>query len=562
MIISLYPAGIAQPASEDQGFEIVKNLDIYATLLKELNSNYVDDIKPGELTKTAIDAMLESLDPYTNYIPESDIEDFRFITTGEYGGIGALIHQQGDYVVITEPYEGSPAQKSGLMAGDKILEINGQSAKGKSYDAVSSILKGQAGTKLSVIIRRDGDDNTQEKTITREIIRIDNIPYSGMVSDNIGYIKLTSFTQNAANEVKQAFLKLKENNDLKGMIIDLRGNGGGLLTEAVDITNIFVEKGQEVVSTKGKLQNRNATYRTTNPSVDSSIPVAVLVDGQSASASEILSGSLQDLDRAVIIGQQTFGKGLVQNVIPISYNAQMKVTVAKYYIPSGRCIQAIDYSHKDKAGHFERIPDSLIGAFKTKNGRIVYEGRGIKPDIHTEPVRYSNIALTLFTKFLIFDYATKFKREHAAIPPVKDFTITDSIFNEFVSFLSGKDYSYTTKSEQALELLKSNAEKEKYFDAIKTEYDALKTQMINDKKADLIKHREQISELLKVDIATRYYFQKGKVASSLKNDTDVLEAIKTLNNQDLYKSILAGTYKAPKSQENPVDQKDDDSDDN
>lgn len=562
VLISLVFSGAAQPPIQDQGFEIVKNLDIYSTLLKELNTNYVDEIKPGELSKTAIDAMLESLDPYTNYIPESDVEDFKFITTGEYGGIGALIHQQGDYVVITEPYEGSPAQKNGLLAGDKILEINGQSAKGKSYDAVSSILKGQAGTKLAITIKRDGEEKPIEKNITREIIRIDNIPYSGMVSDDIGYIKLTSFTQNAAGEVKQAFLKLRENNTLKGVIIDLRGNGGGLLTEAVDITNIFVDKGQEVVSTKGKLQNKNATYRTMNTPVDVSLPVAVLVDGQSASASEILAGSLQDLDRAVIIGQQTFGKGLVQNVIPLSYNAQMKITVAKYYIPSGRCIQAIDYSHKDNRGHFEKFPDSMLNAFKTKSGRVVYEGRGIKPDIHTDPIRYSNIAMTLFGKFLIFDYATKFQREHSSIPPVKDFVVTDTIFNDFVAFLSGKNYSYTTKSEQALELLKANAEKEKYFDAMKGEYEALKTQMMNDKKGDLNKYKDQIRELLKIDIATRYYYQKGKVASSLRTDNDVLEAVKTLHNQDLYKSILAGTYKPPKPDNNPVEDPDDGSDDN
>jgi carboxyl-terminal processing protease len=549
VLFILFTAGVgkAQPAV-DQGFEILKNLDIFSSLFKEINTNYVDPISPGDLTKTAIDAMLESLDPYTNYIPESEIEDFKFITTGEYGGIGALIHQQGDFVVISEPYEGSPAQKNDLRAGDKIYEINGQSAKGKTYDAVSAILKGQAGTKLIMSVLRDGSDKPIEKNITREVIHIDNIPYSGIVGGNIAYIKLTSFTQNAANEVKQAFLKLREGNDIKGIIIDLRGNGGGLLNEAVDITNIFVDKGQDVVSTKGKLPDKNHTYKTMYSPVDTEIPLAVLVDGQSASASEILSGSLQDLDRGVIIGRRTFGKGLVQNVLPLTYNSQVKVTVAKYYIPSGRCIQRIDYSHKDKDGHFSNIPDSLITAFKTKAGRTVFEGRGISPDLYGKPIHYSNVALSLYSKFLIFDYASKFKREHASIPPADKFEISDTVYNDFLAYINGKDYSYKTKSEQALEDLRVNAEKEKYFDAIKKEYDDLKEQMINDKKGDLLKHKQEIKELIKAEIVTRYYFQKGKVQATLKSDATVDLAVKTLHDAEACKAILAGTYKTPKEQ--------------
>ncbi len=547
---------IAQPPVNNS-FEILKNLDIYATLIKELNEHYVDDINPGELTKTGIDAMLGSLDPYTNYIPESEIEDYKFITTGEYGGIGALIHQQGDFVIISEPYQGSPAQKNDIRAGDKIIEINGQSAKGKSYSDVSTILKGQAGTSLNIKLLRDGEDKPVEKSITREIIKVDNIPYSGIVNKNIGYIKLNSFTQNAGQEVKQAFLKLKEGNELKGVIIDLRGNGGGLLDEAVNITNIFIDKGQEVVSTKGKMPDKNFTHRTLFPPVDMNIPLAILVDKQSASASEILAGAVQDLDRGVIIGQRTYGKGLVQNVIPLSFNAQMKITVAKYYIPSGRCIQAIDYSHKTKEGSFSLIPDSLIRAFKTKNGRTVYEGRGIKPDMITSTVNYSNIAMSLYTKYLIFDYATKFRREHTSIPPAGEFEITDSIFNDFQQFISGKNYDYSTKSEQALEDLKKNAQQEHYFNAIKSEYDALNAQMINDKKGDLMKFKNQIGDLLRVEIAGRYYYQKGKVKSSLENDTDLAEAIKTINDPALYKSILSGTYKqqaVPQEDKEPVNQ--------
>jgi carboxyl-terminal processing protease len=532
-------------APNEQGFEIVKNLDIFSNVIKELNTNYVDDIKPGELSKTAIDAMLESLDPYTNYITETEIEDYKFITTGEYGGIGALIHQNGDYVVISEPYEGAPAQKSDLRAGDKILEINGQSAKGKTYSDVSAILKGQAGTTITLKIQRPGENAPIEKVLNREIIKIDNIPYSGMLDHDIGYIKLTSFTQKAASEVKQAFLKLREKDGLKGIIIDIRGNGGGLLNEAVDIVNIFVDRSQDVVTTKGKLPDKNHTYKTMNAPVDVNIPVVVLVDGQSASASEILSGAIQDLDRGVVVGRRTFGKGLVQNVVPLSYNAQMKVTVAKYYIPSGRCIQAIDYSHKNKEGVFGSIPDSLISAFKTKGGRTVYEGRGIKPDIHTDRVDYSNIAMALYSKYLIFDFATQFRIDHPAIPPADKFEITDSIFNVFLAFISDKNYDYKTKSEEALEDLRKNSEKENYFNAIRSEYDALKKQMENDKKSDLTKFKSQISDLIKQEIVSRYYYQRGKIIASLRTDKDLAVAITTLTDQNLYKSVLAGTYKPP-----------------
>jgi len=544
-------------APENQGFEILKNLDIYSMLVKELNTSYVDVIKPGELTQKGIDAMLESLDPYTNFIPESQVEDYKFITTGQYGGIGSLIHQQGDYVIISEPYEGSPAYKAGLKAGDKIIEVNHQSAKNKTYDQVSAILKGQPGTPINLMIQREGEPNPIEMNITREIIKIDNIPYSGMVDPQIGYIKLSGFTQNAAKEVRQAFLRLKDSNAMKGVIIDLRGNGGGLLNEAVDIANIFVERGQEIVSTKGKQADKNRTHSTMNPPVDLNIPLVILVDHQSASASEILAGSMQDLDRGVIIGQKTFGKGLVQNVVPLSYNAQLKITVAKYYIPSGRCIQAIDYSHKNKEGAFAKIPDSLIRAFKTKNGRTVYDGGGIKPDIGTPPRRFSDLAMTLYGKFLIFDYATRFARKNKTIPSAGSFEISDSTYQDFLNYLSGKNYSYNTSSEQALERLKKEAEKENYFNAISTEYDHLKARMESDKKEDLKKYETQVRELLKMEIATRYYYQKGKIESSLKNDPELAVAISTLKDPEKYSAILSGKYNQPAT-DNPVPSDDDD----
>ena len=546
-------------APNQQGFEIMKNLDIYANLIKELNQDYVDEINPGELTETGIMAMLESLDPYTNFIPESQVEDYKFITTGQYGGIGSLIHQQGDYTVISEPYEGSPSEKSGLKAGDKILEVNGKQTKGKSYDDVSSILKGQAGTTVSLLLQRDGESKPIEKTVTRENIKIDNIPYFGMVDQNTGYIKLTGFTQNAAKELKQAYLKLKEGKELKGLIIDLRGNGGGLLNEAVDIANIFVERGQEIVSTKGKMADKNRSHLTMSPPVDLTIPLVVLVDRSSASASEILAGSLQDLDRAVILGQRTFGKGLVQNVVPLSYNAQMKITVAKYYIPSGRCIQAIDYEHKKKDGSFGKIPDSLIRAFKTKNGRTVYDGGGINPDVITKPRQFSSLALALYGKYIVFDYATKFVREHTAIPPADLFEINDSIYNSFTDFIQGKDYSYKTKSERALDELKNVALKENYFDAIKDEYNHLSERMETDKKEDLKKYGDQVKELLKMEIVTRYYYQKGKIISALKHDPELLDAIATIKDSEKYSGILSGKYVQPKP-EIPV--KSDDEDEN
>ncbi len=527
------------------GFELLKNLDIYSSMMKELSTDYVDIINPGQLTQTGIDAMLESLDPYTNFIPENQVEDYRFITTGQYGGIGALIHQQGKYVVISEPYEGSPAQKSDLKAGDKIIRINGQAAVNKTYDEVSAVLKGQAGTPVNLVIERKSPSDTLTKNIIRENIKIDNVPYSGILSDGIAYIKLTGFTQNASKEFRQAFMKLKENNTLKGLIIDIRGNGGGLLNEAVDIANLFVEKGQEIVSTKGQKADKNQVHYTTSTPVDTEIPIIILVDSQSASASEILAGSIQDLDRGVVLGQRTFGKGLVQNVVPLSFNAQMKITVAKYYIPSGRCIQAIDYSHKNKQGAFDKIPDSLIREFKTKHGRKVYDGGGISPDVKASERKISNIALALYNKFLIFDYGTKFERSHSGIIPADRFEITDSIYSDFLAFLKDKDYKYTTRSELALEKLRKEAEKEKYYDAIKGELDLLQTSMDNDKKEDLNKYSDQVHELLKMDILARYYYQKGKIIGSLKTDPVLNEAIGVLKDADRYAGILAGKYSQP-----------------
>lgn len=499
--------------------------------------------------QSGIEAMLEELDPYTVFIPESRVEDYKLITTGKYGGIGSLIHTQGNYVVVSEPYEGYPAQKNGLKAGDKILEINGESAIGKTSSEVSEILKGQPGTEITIKVERPGEKKPLEFTFSRENIKIDNIPYYGMLNDNIGYIKLTGFTQNAGNEVRKAIMELKKDNEVKGLILDLRGNGGGLLMEAVNISNLFVDRGKLIVSTKGKLPEKNQEHKTRFPAVDKNIPLVVLVNSTSASASEIVSGALQDLDRAVIVGQRTFGKGLVQNVIPLSYNSQMKVTVAKYYIPSGRCIQAIDYSHKDDNGEFNKIPDSLINEFQTENGRLVYDGGGIVPDIGMKARKYSDIAMSLVSKYHIFNFATDFYYENPEISDPENFEITDDIYEQFVAYLGDKDYDYTTRSEKKLEELRNSAIRENYFDAIEEDYNKLKESMMHDKEEDLLTYKDQIMDILRLEIISRYHYQKGKVISALKNDPEVEEAIKILENKSLYDSILNGTYTTEKKVE-------------
>jgi carboxyl-terminal processing protease len=440
MVITI--AGFFSFSFTDDYFEISRNMDIFATLFRELNIYYVDEVKPGDLMKKGIDSMLESLDPYTNYIPESEVEDYRFMTTGQYGGIGALIGQKGDNVVITDPYEGYPAQKADLRAGDVILEIDGKSIKGKKYDEISKILKGQPKTPVKLLVKREGEPAPIEKTVMRDEIKINSVPYFGMLDNEIGYIRLTGFTDNAGGEVRDALLELKSKNNVKSLVLDLRGNPGGLLNEAVNITNIFVNKGVDVVNTKGKVKEWDKTYKALNNPVDVDIPLVVLVNSGSASASEIVSGSIQDLDRGIIIGQRTFGKGLVQTTRPLSYNAQMKVTTAKYYIPSGRCIQALDYTHRNEDGSVGKVPDSLVSEFKTKNGRIVYDGGGVSPDFATETQYLSNIAQSLLTKQLIFDYATLYRVKNPTISSARSYRISDQEYNEFVAWLSDKEYDY------------------------------------------------------------------------------------------------------------------------
>jgi carboxyl-terminal processing protease len=539
----------------DNYFEVSKNLDIFATLFRELNIYYVDETNPGDLMKRGIDDMLESLDPYTNYIPESEIEDYRYMTTGQYGGIGALIRQDGDYVVISEPYEGFPAQKSDLRAGDKILRINDTDAKGKKTEDISKFLKGQPSSAIKLVIEREGEKKPIEKIINREEIKIKSVPYSGMLNANTGYIKLTGFTINAANEVKDALLELKKNPELKSLVLDLRGNPGGLLNEAVNIVNLFEQKGTDIVSTRGKVKDWDKMHKADNEPVDNTTPITILIDRGSASASEIVSGALQDLDRGVVIGQRSYGKGLVQQTRPLSYNAQLKVTVAKYYTPSGRCIQALDYSHRSEDGSVSKVPDSLISAFKTKNGRIVYDGGGIAPDITTETQKYSSILSSLVSKNLIFNYATKYRIAHNSIAVAKDFKLSDTEYDDFVAFLTGKDYDYTTRTEKTLDALKEDAKDDKAIDAIKDDIEALKTKIMHNKKEDLVKYKPEIKQFLEEEIASRYYFQNGRLDASLKDDIEVKEALAVLNDAERYKKILTTIVKSEKPFYNSTDDK-------
>ncbi len=543
MVIIIAVFSFTNTWSQDQNnFELSKNLEIYADILRQLNLNYADDIKPGELSTTAIDAMLNKLDPYTVYVPESRREDFELMTKGEYGGIGSLIQKQGDYVVISEPYENFPAQIAGLKAGDEIYAINGESAKGKSSSDVSDKLKGTPGTSFILTVKRYGDTTTRDYEIVREKIKIPNIPYYGMVSDDVGYINLLQFNPQSANNVKMAFNKLTSEHNIKGIILDLRGNGGGLLNEAVSIVNIFVPKNKTIVTTKGKLSSNTHVHRTHSAGVDTKIPLVVLVNSNSASASEIVAGAIQDMDRGVVVGEKTYGKGLVQNIVDLPYNSKMKLTVAKYYIPSGRCIQAIDYFHETDADSLSKVSDSLLQVFRTSGGRVVYDKGGIEPDVTLDSRNFSQVSGDLYAQNYLFKFANDFVLKNDSIASPKEFIITDSVFNDFKKYVEDQDFDYKTETENLLERLTESADREDYKTALELTLNELKEEISAEKKKDIDKNRSEIEEMLKIEIITRYYYQKGKIESSLVNDQEVKEAIKIIGDNSLYSSILDGTY--------------------
>jgi carboxyl-terminal processing protease len=526
-------------STNERYFEIAKNLDIFATLFKEVNTYYVDEINPTTFMEDGIYSMLAKLDPYTNYIPEDRIEDYRTMATGQYAGVGASINRVEDRLLITMPFEGFAAQRAGVLAGDEILEIDDIKIKGKKTAEVSKLLKGQAGTEIKLVLKRFGEDNPLNISIIREKIKINSVSYYGMINEDVGMISLTEFTHNAGREVRNALVDLKEKGATK-IILDLRGNPGGLLNEAVNISNLFVPKDAEIVHTKGKIKEWNKTYKALNPAVDTEIPLAVLLNRGSASASEIVAGVIQDYDRGILIGNRSYGKGLVQTTLGLSYNSQLKVTVAKYYIPSGRCIQAIDYSNRNEDGSVGKIPDSLRVAFKTQNGREVFDGGGVMPDVEVEDFNVAPITQSLYMKNLLFDYATQYHSKHKEIATAKDFKLSDAEYQEFTSWLEGKEYDYTTSVEKALEKLKEYSKTEESYARIKEQIEALSKSVSHNKKSDLEAYNVQIRDLLEAEISTRYYFEKGGIESSFDNDPDVAQAIKLLNDSEEYEKILKG----------------------
>jgi len=536
-LIANIPVFAAKKEKNSREFEISKNLDIFNSVYKELDMFYVDTVAPEKVITSGIEAMLGGLDPYTNYIPESEMEAFKFMTTGEYAGIGALIGPKDGRTAITEIYEGMPAHKNGLKVGDIFVEIDGIKVDKKSNTDVSEMLRGEAKTVVKVSVERLGEKKPVTKEITREKIVIDPVTYSGVLNGNIGYINLSSFTDKSADIFKEAFLDLKNNKKIESLIIDLRNNLGGIMAEAVKITNLFVDKKSTIVYTKGKVKQWDETYKATVEPIDRKIPIVVLVNRNSASAAEIVAGALQDLDRAVIVGERTFGKGLVQTTRDLPYGGSLKVTIAKYHIPSGRCIQAIDYTRRSKEGFLQRIPDSLTTEFKTSKGRIVRDGCGIYPDLFIEPEKNATISYYLYSKDLIFDYVNIYQSTRTTIPPLKDFKFTE--YDEFKEFVKGKNFTYKLKTEEYLNSLIDIAKEEGYYDISENEFKALKDKLLHDLDKDLELFKDEIVELISIEIAKRYYYQKGEIIEMLKKDKTSRETISLLKDKERYDALLS-----------------------
>ena len=514
-------------------FEISKNIEIYTNVYKELNTWYVDDLDPATVMRYGIDAIVSNMDPYTNYFSESQIEGYRYESEGKYEGIGADVKLIDGYPTITEPYENSPATRAGLKAGDQILEINGESAAGRNSEQVNSVVRGVPGTTVQFRVRRPGDEAEKDIVLTRGEVRVPNVPYKGFVSDDVGYITLTTFTADAGRNVEQALRDLKtENQAMTGVILDLRGNGGGLLREAVNVSNVFIGKGEEVVSTRGKVPERDQSYATRKSPIDNRIPLVVLIDKNSASASEIVSGVIQDLDRGVIVGQRSYGKGLVQNTRDVGYNAKLKMTTAKYYIPSGRCIQSVEYEN----GEPKDIPNSKRAVFRTRNGREVLDGGGITPDLTVPKDERSEVLRALIRENVIFNYVTQFCLQNDEIGDIGEFSFTD--YNGFKQFVAQSGFSYETDAEKALNELTGKVIDRKLERELQGQLGQIADMLDRDKDEHLDRQREEITSVIEMDIAARYYFENGKTRQKLKRDPELQEAIKILNDRDRYTELL------------------------
>ena len=544
--------GMTSFKEDDRNFQISKNLDIFNSIFKELDLFYVDTVNAEKMIQTGVEGMLSLTDPYTEYYPEEEVSSLKEMTTGKYGGIGAAIryYEAKDRIAVVEPTEGMPAAEAGVKAGDIILSVGGKEMvrgdmKPQEFSSkVSEALRGEPGTSfvLKVLRPLKNDSTVMEFKITRKNIRTNPVPYYGMVKDSIGYLALSSFTENSAKDFKKAFIELKQKG-AKSLIIDLRDNGGGSLSEAVDIVNLYVPKGQEIVVTKGKVRQAQGSYKTQNEPVDTQIPLAVLVNGATASASEIVSGSLQDLDRAVVIGSRTFGKGLVQTIRPLPYNGTLKVTTSKYYIPSGRCIQAIDYAKKNADGSVARTPDSLTTVFHTAAGREVRDGGGIRPDIKVKGDKIPNIVFYLMNDDLIFDYATQYCWDHPTLASVDDFKLTDADYEAFKKLVKSRNFTYDRQSEKMLKSLKEIAEFEGYMTEAAEEFKALEKKLNHNLDRDLDYFAKPIKEYISQEIVTRYFYQRGAAMERLKDDTDLEEAIKVLQNPVRYREILSAPVK-------------------
>jgi carboxyl-terminal processing protease len=540
-LFSVMGLGLLAFKQAEDYFEISKNLDIFASVYKEVNTTYVDEVKPGELIKVSIDAMLKSLDPYTNFYSESEAEDYRFQVTGSYAGIGATIRQIGDHVVIDAPYEGFPAAEAGLKAGDKILEVDGNEVKGKTTSDLTKLLKGTEGTEVTLKLDRLGE-GVITKTFKRAKIKVKNVPFHGWVDEETGYIKLTGFTPNAGKEVASALKNLKsdETRTLKGVILDLRGNGGGLLHEAVNIVNVFIPRGEQVVSTKSRYKETNRVYKTLNEAVDTEVPLVVLINGRSASASEIVSGSIQDLDRGILVGRTSFGKGLVQSTKPLTFNTQMKITTAKYYIPSGRCIQKLDYSHK-KNGKAVIVADSSKNVFYTRNRREVVDGEGVTPDVKVKERELSDLTVDLLKDNHIFNFATVYITKNPLAPgDIREFNVGEDIFKQFVDYLQTQEFSFTTDTEKAIEALRKQADEERYATSLNPIIEELEEKLAGEKKEDIYKYKEEVMELIETELAERYAYRKGGIIAQFDDDPDIRTSIEIFNDPERYNRILTG----------------------